>query len=1141
MSIPLSEQSTEMKILEVLKLFEETFQGKDTKKIKEAKNKLNEIFKSIDESVEILFLILPNKIIGGKEISLNLVKSLVVYLKNLFLAYKNSESDKAFNYLLKIFDLIFNKSGNNPNLLDVSILSIFQAMISILLSNKNIVSTENNYIEQLFAILLNSIKNSPNEKFLSISRCVVLFSTSLLASKCSNNNNYENLINDFYIPIVNIVFSHVADFIIPKNNIYNNEYILILKLLLDGFYTILLRMKVFFPNDKRKEIAMKFFKDYGTYCLELIQLSPIFDENTKIKFGDPNPILVFNCDEKICHEINILKSKAIQFLSFITQISTLEDKITDEETKNVIPDKDLIDLVNKLIVLIIKSFEDILNNENKFNAVRKNKGEFSEDEDSYNSILFQICVFLTRCLIREPIKQQFSGHMRQFLLNILFPMIVTIDDESAFSEADPEGYHQYLNDIITEFKSKNFRTSACFLINKICERFENMSNFMLAFCLEMLNFILNAGQVSDELKDINIYLKHKDTLINKFNDKKKLDFALLLILILRDKLKSSPYLKDRLVDILINNTDKIHSILFPIIKIKLCKIYYYLIPNFFENDKKISEDTKKIFIENVVNYLLNNLIQKNLQQGEEYSQALSYAASDSIMELLNLPKDSEIPENAIMNLYVTKNLENNFGIINQLIENVDIYNFFLVVDYILGNIKINNRNLIFECINNLTKKFQSVFLSQNEENKLFLNQYFTIMSSFLTGVNRFPPNDKSEISLFNKNFDPILNYIKNPKKFDHYEHLVSTTEDYIKCIEGINEESALVLKSIKLIIDKDKLFSSVCCSFVSTFLNYIQKNLANEPLNQQELFNEILEMIKKGFAINVDSMKTSKTNALLLTFQILNLNPNLNTEIFEYLIINSLNSFELTEVNEAIPSVRDNINQISLANVSLGFIFRTDETFQILQKKYTVEINGQIKEYTKFVQFISYIKENLDISLIGSYCPTLGKCTILGICAIFSNKNCAEQLKKIMDIKIFLLTIFINIVIYHKKKKNLILNKLMKKETNCNFVNENGNDEDEEEEEEDFSEDDEEFDADIEKALKGNDNIKNSDEFKFFSDVMKNLKENDKEIYEFMIKRMNQGEKILDDLSKVRNIKIKYHDKEFTVPRKTVKIIRKTK
>ena len=38
-----------------------------------------------------------------------------------------------------------------------------------------------------------------------------------------------------------------------------------------------------------------------------------------------------------------------------------------------------------------------------------------------------------------------------------------------------------------------------------------------------------------------------------------------------------------------------------------------------------------------------------------------------------------------------------------------------------------------------------------------------------------------------------------------------------------------------------------------------------------------------------------------------------------------------------------------------------------------------------------------------------------------------------------------------------------------------------------------------------------------------------------------KGEKIVDDLSFVRNIKIKYKEREFTVPRKTVKIIRKAK
>ena len=63
-----------------------------------------------------------------------------------------------------------------------------------------------------------------------------------------------------------------------------------------------------------------------------------------------------------------------------------------------------------------------------------------------------------------------------------------------------------------------------------------MSNFMLSFCLEMLNYLLNEGRINEQLKDINIYLKNKDSLINQFNDKKKLDFTLLIILILLMKL-----------------------------------------------------------------------------------------------------------------------------------------------------------------------------------------------------------------------------------------------------------------------------------------------------------------------------------------------------------------------------------------------------------------------------------------------------------------------------------------------------------------------------------------------------------------------------------------------------------------------------
>ena len=64
------------------------------------------------------------------------------------------------------------------------------------------------------------------------------------------------------------------------------EYISILKFLLDGFYTCLLKTKYFLDSEKRKELSMKLFKEYGTYCFELIQLTPALDDKNKKYFGN---------------------------------------------------------------------------------------------------------------------------------------------------------------------------------------------------------------------------------------------------------------------------------------------------------------------------------------------------------------------------------------------------------------------------------------------------------------------------------------------------------------------------------------------------------------------------------------------------------------------------------------------------------------------------------------------------------------------------------------------------------------------------------------------------------------------------------------------------------------------------------------
>ena len=59
---------------------------------------------------------------------------------------------------------------------------------------------------------------------------------------------------------------------------------------------------------------------------------------------------------------------------------------------------------------------------------------------------------------------------------------------------------------------------------------------------------------------------------------------------------------------------------------------------------------------------------------------------------------------------------------------------------------------------------------------------------------------------------------------------------------------------------------------------------------------------------------------------------------------------------------------------------------------------------------------------------------------------------------------------------------------------------------------------------------------------MKYIKETDNDIYVFIMQAISNGNPdVIEDIYKIRNIKIKYHDKELTVPRKTVKIIRKFK
>lgn len=1134
MSEDKTQNNPENKIVEILELLNKTFKSSDNQQIKEATIKLNQIFANIKTSINFLFVALSYKSISGKEIPLALHKSAALYLKNLITKqFFLLDEDEIYQCIRHIFELIFMKSKENPNLNNNTIFSTFQEMIIKLLSSSTLKENKN-YIYQLFDTILTYLKNVNKENILQISKSVILLSSTLFSSDIANCFNYEQLLNNYYIPITENIFSQVPIFLNPKENIYNIEFITIIKLMLEGFFLNLGRMKSIIQNSKVKEITMKFFKNYGNYCFELIQLMPLFDKETEKKFGNPNIIIVFNSNKKLCYEINSMKSKAFQFLSFITQTSTLKEKT--EDNSNFINDQDLQKMIMSLITLIMNSFQDILNNKEKFNFIRKYSEEINDEEDCFNIILYNMFVFLNRSMIREPIKTNLSSNIRQILLNILFPLIVTVEDEKIFLQNDSEQYHHYINDITISFKRNNFRTSACFLIKKICNEFEGINYFVLSFCIEMLNYIINEGKIKKDLSEFNTYLKYKtESLIVQFNDKIKLDFALLIFLILNENINQIPYLKNKFLQIFLDNYTKFHSIPFTIIKIKLCKIYHFYLQMFFDKEQKFKNEIMIKFIEDVVIYLLNCIIQSNLNTNEGYIEALSYEASLVITELMNIEKnDDELINIGKLKYYLNQNLEKNFEIMIKLIPNNNIYIFFLLLEQIISKIKINPRNLIFEVLDTLTKKFLLSYSEQKNENKLFFTQFFNIINSLLKGENKILPENKEEISKFNEYYDSILYFLNNPNEFEYHELIISNAEQCIKSFDGISERSILILKSIKLIIKKDECISEAYYNYVSTFLYYIHKIKCQQAINGEDIFNDILDIIKLSFSFKDESLKISTNYALLLTLQLLNINQNLNSDVFEYLLLQSFDSFEFLNKNEYLFNFVEDVNQLSLAIISFGFIFKPEETFKILQKKRIIQ-EEEIIEYVRIDRYINMIGEVLKISY-PDYYPSLGKCIILGICSIFSNNYCQDVLKNENEFKSSLLIIFIKLTLKQKMQKCLILENMMQKELKCNFVE---SPEEEEEDDDDIKEGDTELQSLIDQVVNINENIKLTDEFEFFSKVMKNIRENEGEMYEFICNQKKKAKNIIEELSKIRNIKIKYQEKEYWVPRKTVKIIKK--
>ena len=69
-----------------------------------------------------------------------------------------------------------------------------------------------------------------------------------------------------------------------------------------------------------------------------------------------------------------------------------------------------------------------------------------------------------------------------------------------------------------------------------------------------------------------------------------------------------------------------------------------------------------------------------------------------------------------------------------LIDIINLYSVFSVIEQIIKYIKINNRQDLFNCLDKLTKRFNTEFERGDINSQTYCPLYFFIISSFFNGV-----------------------------------------------------------------------------------------------------------------------------------------------------------------------------------------------------------------------------------------------------------------------------------------------------------------------------------------------------------------------------------------------------------------------
>jgi hypothetical protein len=160
-----------------------------------------------------------------------------------------------------------------------------------------------------------------------------------------------------------------------------------LRSILDYLFLSLLKLKKLNSLDN---IFSLYVGKYLPFTIETISYSNQQEGN----------LILFTGDKEVDTQLNTMKAKAFQLVSYIVQAegATIKNQL-------------IVDNCSKVVNLAISSLNFVVSDKLSYLSEMGKDTQFPDH--GYDALLFQIMLFLSRFLVRDPVLTQFTGFVKK--------------------------------------------------------------------------------------------------------------------------------------------------------------------------------------------------------------------------------------------------------------------------------------------------------------------------------------------------------------------------------------------------------------------------------------------------------------------------------------------------------------------------------------------------------------------------------------------------------------------------------------------------------------------------------------------------------------------------------------------------------